>query len=161
MTIFDGAPVTCLDLCLDFDDLGDDTLKTLLLSFPSLTSFEISGRGDWSRVWEVLTPRTIDGAPADDGAPICPHLQSFCLGYWLEGCIGTEEDLTQILQMLQARNAYGSRLRKLDILFMHEEKEDYDELHATFVPQLQELVDVVEYSYREYQEYDYEQDMGI
>lgn len=162
MTIFNGAPVTSLDLCLDFDDLEDGTLRSLLQSFPGLTSFKISGRGDWSHIFQVLTPpRTVDGTPTDDGAPTCPLLESFCLGDWLEGCVGTEDDLMEILQMLQARNAYGLRLRQLDILFMHKEKEDYDELHATFVPRMEELVETVKYSYREYEEYDEDRDMGI
>ena len=169
-TILVGASVLRLDLSIDFECINRDGLASMFRGMGQLQSLKLGGRGDFDKTFEVLTPGE-DGSESEaeerSDRPqvlevLCPQLRSIPVCHFWNHSLGNAPLFETILEMLRAREAYGTaRLDSLSIELMQETEDEYRELHDKYVPQLQQLVEEVEYEHEDYVEYDPEFDWGI
>ena len=169
-TILVGAPVPRLDLSIDFKCINRDDIASIFKGMGQLQSLKLGGRGDFDKTFKVLTPGE-DGSESEaeerSDRPqvleiLCPQLGSISVCHFWNHSLGNAPLFETILEMLRAREACGTaRLDSLSIELMQETKGEYRELYDKYVPQLQQLVEEVEYEHEDYVKYDPENDWGI
>ncbi|KAI0710782.1 hypothetical protein C8Q76DRAFT_858673 [Earliella scabrosa] len=156
VTIFSSAPITHLEITAAFGEIPIHVFGSLLRAFPQLESLILTGRGNVDHLWVLLNPW-------HRAEPPCPYLKEIKIGEDDDWFFANDDFFVSLVSALSARAARGTRLTELCLYLMHESDntDEYEVLHARYVPQIEALVNSVEYNNVECREYDMEEDMCL
>ncbi len=158
-----GAPaVKSLTIDTDFCNLGVEDIQDMLASLPSLEELQLEGRCSYSSLEDVRN--ALD--PSEEAAILCPKLKTITVDNGDPPWYGGDGFFEEILPILSERAARGSRLRSLKLELMEGVEDEgseteYRRLRATYLPELEKVVDEVTYDYVDYEPFDWENDAGI
>ncbi|KAI0710665.1 hypothetical protein C8Q76DRAFT_69011 [Earliella scabrosa] len=141
VNLFQGAPVTYLSITGEHGAPTDSAhWAAVFRAFPKLEELVFDwGRGMTKALWEGLLHASLTALEAG-GLVVCRALRHIRLN--VDDSFTAPEDLLEtIVECLRVRAALGgTRLQQLYLNLFHEDDEEYEAMHATFMPQLKALV---------------------
>ncbi|KAI0704611.1 hypothetical protein C8Q76DRAFT_752217 [Earliella scabrosa] len=141
VNLFQGAPVTHLSITGEHGAPALDSAHwaAVFRAFPELEQLLLPlGGGRTKALWEGLLHASVTSTEAG-GSVACRALRRVFLD--VDAIFSVSEDLLEtIVECLRVRAARGTRLQELYLYMFHDCDEEYEAMHATFMPQLKALV---------------------